>query len=269
MRVDALFVALAVSVAASAPASAQASATADALAQQLWKRPASEGRVGTMHFRLVAASGAVRQRQAVMLHSDRPDAVRLAIFFQQPASIANTAFLSHDYRAKADETWLFLPVTERVRRIPASQRADPFLGTDLSFGDLKDNFRFSPDDWTFSGGETRTYRGKPHRVLIGAARTPAIAREMGYSAFRAMICPETLFPMLTEFDDREGKPLKRVEIEEMGVVGGTHTAMRFVVRNLGSGHRTEIHFTNMKPVPGLKPALFTPERLADGPPAVR
>ncbi|MFN3592209.1 MAG: outer membrane lipoprotein-sorting protein, partial [Thermaurantiacus sp.] len=176
------------------PVAAQPGLSADAIAKRVWEREASEGRVGTMHFQLVAASGAVRRRQALMLHSDRRDAVRLAIFFQQPASIANTAFLSHDHRAKPDETWLFLPATERVRRIPASQRADAFLGTDLSFGDLKDGFRFAPEDWTFAGGEQRSFRGRPHLWLTGRARTPEIARETGYSAFRALICPETLFP---------------------------------------------------------------------------
>lgn len=265
MRAEGLAIALALLL---LPAAARPSAAADSLAQRVWARSASEGRVGTMHFELVAASGAVRRRQALMLHSDRPDAVRLAIFFQQPASIASTAFLSHDHRAKADETWLFLPATERVRRIPASQRADAFLGTDLSFGDLKDGFRFAPEDWVFEGGETRSFRGRPHLWLAGRARSPAIARETGYGAFRALICPDTLFPMLTDYDDREGKPVKRVEIHETARIGGTWTAIRFTATNQRTGHRTAVHFTGMRHVQGLGTALFSPDRLADGAPRI-
>jgi hypothetical protein len=256
-------------VLAASPVDAQPASPADTIARQVWERPASEGRVGTMHFRLVAASGAVRERQATMLHSDRPDAVRLAIFFQRPAAIANTAFLSHDNRGRPDETWLFLPATERVRRIPSSQRSEAFLGTDLTYGDLKDNFRFSPEDWTFGGGETRPFRGRPHIWLTGRARTPAIARETGYSAFRALVDPDTLFPIFTEYDDREGRPLKRVEIHSVEKVGQTWTAMRFTATNLGTRHRTEVHFTDMRQAPGLRPAMFAAERLPDGPPAIR
>lgn len=252
-----------------APTKAQPAGSADAVAERVWARPASEGRVGTMHFRLVSSSGSVRERQATILHSDRPDAVRLAIFFERPAAIASTAFLSHDNRGKPDETWLFLPATERVRRIPASQRSEAFLGTDLSYGDLKDNFRFSPEDWVFSGGETRQYRGRPHVWLTGRARSPAIARETGYGAFRALVDPDTLFPMLTEFDDREGKPLKRVEIASVEKVGTTWTAMRFEATNLVTGHRTAVHFTGMRQVPALRPAMLSADRLPDGPPALR
>lgn len=259
--------AIAAALLAAAPLAA--SPAADAIAAKVWARPANEGRVGTMHFRLVAASGAARQRQALMIHSDRPDAVRLAIYFRQPAAIANTAFLSHDHRHKAGETWLFLPATDRVRRIPASERADNFLGTDLSYGDLKDNFRFSPEDWIFAGGEARQHRGKPHVWLTGRARSPAIARETGYSAFRALIDPDTLFPVLAEYDDREGQPLKRVEVQAIERIGGTWTAMRFVARNQRSGHQTEVHFTDMRHVPGLRPDSLSPERLPDGPPVIR
>jgi hypothetical protein len=251
------------------PGVAQPAAAPDAIARKVWERPASEGRVGTMHFRLVAASGTVRERQATMIHSDRPDAVRLAIFFERPAAIATTAFLSHAYRDRPDESWLFLPATGRVRRIPASQRADAFLGTDLSYGDLKDNFRFARADWSFGGGETRPFRGKPHVWLTGQVRSGAIAREMGYSAFRALVDPETLFPVQTEFDDREGKPVKRVEIAAVEKVGDTWTAMRFTVIHLVTGHRTEVHFTGMRQVHQLKPTLLAPDRLPDGPPVLR
>lgn len=250
-----------------APATAQSAA--DRIAAKVWNRPANEGRVGVMQFQLISASGSTRQREALMLHSDRPDAIRIAIFFQKPAALTNTAFLSHDYRDKADDTWLFLPATERVRRIPQSQRSDAFLGTDLSYGDIKDNFRFSPEDWAFAGGEQRMHQGKPHIWLTGRAKSPAVAKETGYGAFRALIDPVTLFPAVTEYDDREGKPAKRVEVLETREIGGAWTAMRFTAQNLNSGHQTQVRFANMRHVPGLPVNSFLPDRLPDGPPALR
>ncbi len=252
-----------------APSPVQAAPTADGLARQIWDRPAAQGRTGVMHFRLMAKSGSSRDRRAVMLHADRADGMRLAIHFEQPAAIARTAFLTVDKPGRPEDAYLFLPATERVRRIPAAQRGEAFLGTDLSYGDLRDNFRFPPDLWQFSGGETVERGGRRLLVLNGTARTPAEARAMGYGAFRALVDPASLFPVEISFDDREGRPLKRIEVRAVERIGTTWTAMRFVASNLQTGHSTEVHFTDMRDAPGLALSSFAPDRLSDGPPRLR
>lgn len=256
--------------AAQAPAAQAQTAAADArergrvLAEQVYHRPANSGRVGTMHFRLVNERGAVRERTALMAHAEREEDVRVAIFFTRPAAIRDTAFLSHDRHAQEDQNWLFLPATERVRRLPASERGDYFMGTDLSYGDIRDDFKFNPEDWEFEAGEP-TPEGL---ALSGIARSDALAREMGYGAFEAVIDPDTLFPVHIRFDDHDGDPLKVVEVQEQGLVGGAWTVLRFSVQNLQRGHRTEIHFTDMRHVPGLSETVFNPSRLAFGVPRI-
>lgn len=246
-----------------------AHAAPDTLARQVWERPAATGRTGIMHFQLISKSGSVRERRAVMLHADRADGMRLAIHFEQPAAIARTAFLTVDQPGRPEDAYLYLPATQRVRRIPAAQRGEAFLGTDLSYGDLRDNFRFPPDLWTFTGGNEVVRQGRRLLALSGAARSPEQARTMGYSKFEALIDPATLFPTEITFTDREGQPLKRVEVTKVEKIGSTWTAMRFVASNLQTGHRTEVHFTDMRDAPGLSPRSFAPDRLPDGPPSAR
>lgn len=235
-----------------------------ALAEQILARPANEGRVGEMHFSLVNARGARRERKALMAHSDTGELVRIAIFFTAPGAIRETAFLSHDAPGDDDQNWLYLPATERVRRLPVSERGDYFMGTDLTYGDIRDDFKFPLEDWDFEhGGESGE-----GIVLRGTARSADVVRETGYGGFEAIVDPQTLFPVIVRYADGDGAPLKEVRIEEQQQIGGAWTAMRFVVENLQRQHRTEIVFENMRHVPALGDAVFNPASLSLGVPRI-
>lgn len=239
-----------------------------ALARLVAERPANEGRVGTMHFRMESQSGSARERQALMIHSDTGEAERIAIFFTAPAMIEETAFLSFNHETRADENWLYLPATARVRRLPVSERGDYFMGTDLTYGDIKDNFKFGLDEWDFTAAGEETADGRTYPVLEGMARDAGTARELGYGSFRARIDPVTAFPVWIAYTDPDGDPLKQVAVTEIETVGEAWTAMRFTARNLQTGHTTDVWFTDMRHVPDLDDSVFDPDALAYGIPDV-
>lgn len=268
MRFPRSVAALALALTASLAHADATDAGALELATRVATRPANEGRAGMMHFRLENDAGSVRTRTALMLHSERNDVERIAIFFTQPAMIEETAFLSLNAATAPDENWLYLPATDRVRRLPASDRGDYFMGTDLTYGDIRDNFKFDLDDWQFRAPGSGDSSEGNHAVLEGSARTPALAKEMGYASFRARIDTATAFPVWIEYTDSDGEALKRVEVLEIARVGDADTAMRFSVTNLQTGHRTEVHFTDMRHVPDVADSLFEPEALAYGLPEV-
>ncbi len=259
---------LALTMPAGADTALTASVDAMSLARHVADRPSNEGRVGTMHFRLESSSHRIREREALLVHSQTDETERIAIFFTAPAMIEETAFLSFNHAVAEDENWLFLPATERVRRLPVSDRGDYFLGTDLTYGDIKDNFKFGVDDWTFSLAPDETVSGETFPVLTGQARTPETAQEMGYASFRARIDVETAFPVWVEYTDTDGEPLKRVEVLEIGKVGGVFTALHFSAENLQTGHKTDVHLTGMRHVPDLDDGVFDPHALAYGVPDV-
>jgi hypothetical protein len=239
-----------------------------ALATLVAERPANEGRAGTMHFLLTNSSGREREREALMVHSETDRTERIAIFFSAPAMIEETAFLSFNHEMREDENWLYLPATERVRRLPVSDRGDYFLGTDLTYGDIKDNFKFGLEDWTFDTDGEVVVDGKSFPVLTGIAKTPEIGIEMGYAAFRAHIDTETAFPIWIEYSDTDGDLLKHVEVLDIQLIGGAQTALHFKAENVQTGHRTDIRFTGMRHVPDLDESIFDPDSIAYGVPDV-
>lgn len=238
------------------------------LAQAIYERPASAGRVGTMNFKLINKRGRSRERVALMAHSEIEHTTRVAIFFTAPAAIQNTAFLSHEHELSDDDAWLYLPATERVRRLPASERGDAFMGTDLSYGDIRDNFRFPLEHWRFSASGTRQVDGRELIALQGLAVSQESAREMGYGRFEALVDETSLFPVVIEYFDVHDQPLKRVTVSNIGLVGEAWTALAFEVANHQTGHRTEVFFDNMRAVPDLSERVFQPVALADGVPRI-
>lgn len=245
--------------------SAIATPSAGSLAERVAERPANEGRVGEMHFTLTDQNGRTRNRVATLVHSERGDVVKIAIHFTSPATISETAFLSHDYTDQLDQTWLYLPATERVRRLPSSDRGDTFMGTDLTYGDVKDNFKFQLGDWSFDEGASVSKDGRTLLELTGTA-TPDAKEEMGYSAFEALIDAETLFPVEITYTDADGDALKRIEVLEQAVVGGAWTAIHFRAENLQTGHSTDIELKDMRYEPDLDADLLDSDMLDEGAP---
>jgi len=224
--------------------------SAQQLAQRIVDRPANAGRTGEMLFAMRNKKGRKRERAAVLLYADHPDVTKLAIHFTAPAAIRDTGFLSHNADDGPDQSWLYLPATDRVRRLPASDRGDYFMGTDLTYGDLQDNFKFALDDWSFTSVGSEQREEKTLIELVGEAQETA-RKPMGYSSFRALIDPATLFPVFVVYCDVDGEPLKQIEILQQEQVDGVWTATRFAIQNLQTGHFTEVVLRNMRSVPDL------------------
>ena len=236
------------------------------IAERVRNRPANEGRVGNMHFVLRNAAGRERKRSALLIHSEQQHQTKIAIFFTSPAALQDTVFLSHDFEQQEDENWLYLPVTKRVRRIPSANRGDYFMGTDMTYGDIKDDFKFSLEDWDFSLGESASNLPENHAVLLGVAKSEAKKHELGYASFYAVIDLNSYLPVEVRYTDTEGKPLKEVFVLEQAMVGGAWTAMQFTINQLQLGHQTNITLEDMRYIPNLPDTLLSTEAISYGVP---
>ncbi len=240
---------------------------AEELAQRVNGRAANEGRTGTMHFVLTNKRGHQRKRTAQIFHADLNSETSVAIYFTAPSAIQDTAFLSLDRsEAEQDENWLFLPATQRVRRLPVSERGDHFMGTDLTYGDIKDNFKFPADDWIFDVCDDNQRLVFDQPCLTGEAVSPKVASELGYSRFIASIDPATWFPSVVRYFDLQGRELKEVKVERQELIGDAWTAMSFTLQNRQTNHSTAVRFTDMEYRPDLPPVVFAIDSMEFGVP---
>jgi hypothetical protein len=228
----------------------------DEVARLINGRPNGDLRTGEITFEILDARGRSRQRTAKLAVGAMDDSHRIVLAFTKPSTIRETAFLSHnhDNPELADETWLFLPATDLVRRMPESDLADSFMGTELSFGDVADDFKFGLDDYSFAAAEG----AGGALILKGVASSPAKARELGYSSFSATVDPSTWFPIEITFTDTRNEPLKTITVEEVSEVGASFSAVKFRIENIQTGKKTNVTVKDLEPAPDLAERTFDP-----------
>ena len=250
--------------------SAQANTQMSALelANNVVTRAANDGRAGNMHFTLHNDTGGVRKRSALFVHSVEQGNTKIGIYFTAPAALQNTGFLSYDKVSGSDENWLYLPATDRVRKLPASSKGDYFMGTDLTYGDIKDNFKFTLTDWNFVLGEKQVIEQKEYYVLKGATKTNAKTVDLGYSSFVALIDPETYFPLKIDYTDTDGSPLKTISVKRLERIADAWIATHFTVINAQLAHKTEVVLSDVKHIPDLPQSILTADELSYGVPSI-
>ena len=183
-------------------------------------------------------------------------------FFETPANVKGTGFLTFDYADSEheDDQWLYLPAVRKVRRISASDRGDYFMGTDFTYEDIKQNGRISLADYTL----TRLPDDGPLLRLRGQARTAEIAQELGYSEVTFSINPDHWLVIKSEYLDPKGVPLKTTEISDIRLVDGIWTRHRLLCKNRINGHQSLFVFSDVDYRTELDDNLFTQQSLRRG-----
>jgi hypothetical protein len=222
----------------------------------------------TMTIELAEKDGSVRTRVTRSFRRDFGDARRSVLFFEDPPNLKDTALLTFDYPEphRDDDQWLYLPALRKSRRIATSERGRAFLGTDLSYEDMKKETRLSLDDYRWRTLGEESVDG--HRCLVVEA-TPvddATARELGYGRVRIRVDAELWVPRFAEYWAPAGEALKTIRLREIEAVQGIWTPLRIEALTLASGHRTTLAFRDIDYLREVPEELFTESALARGAP---
>jgi outer membrane lipoprotein-sorting protein len=81
------------------------------------------------------------------------DEERSLVYFQSPRDIRGTGLLTYSFREGEEEQWLYLPALRRTKRISASGRSSPFMGSEFAYEDLAPTFP-SQFEYSYIGEET-------------------------------------------------------------------------------------------------------------------
>lgn len=218
-----------------------------------------------LRFVLKPKTGNEQIRESLAYRSVDPQMRKLAIVFDAPAAIRGSSFLSWDARelGAADDQWLYLPTLRRTRRIPARDRGSYFLGTDLTYDDIRSFGRIDVTEYRL--GQPQAVAGQTGVVEIeGEPASAAIAKDLGYSRVRWQVDTNRHFVLRSSHWDLQQAPLKNVNYERIENIGGVWVAQRITVDNLKTGHRTELDFTEVVNEASFDPVRLTPAGLERG-----
>ncbi len=173
-----------------------------------------------------------RRLQITRKQSSTPG--RALVRFLEPGDIRGTAMLLIENKDRFDDIYLYLPSLGTVRHLAASQRADSFFGTDVSFEDLEPKMVEDVEVRSLGQG-TSGAGGEPCSLV---ETRPRVSADSGYE--RAVSCIEPRRALILWSDlYRRGRVVKRIEVDAASVreIGASHIPFR--ARVIGHDRETE------------------------------
>lgn len=212
---------------------------------------------------LINADGKKRTRVLSMLRKNLPGGreQRYFLYFHEPGDVRRTAFLVWKYPEKDDDRWIFIPAVNMTRRIAARDSRSSFVGSDFSYEDI------SGRDITADSHTVLREEKLGDAACYVVQSTPKAAAD--FSRKLSWIDKASWLPLKEEYYDAQNK-LARVftadKTETISAGGKTYpTVVKRTMKNVQSGHRTEVVFENVSYDVGIPPDVFTERSLQQAP----
>lgn len=168
--------------------------------------------------------------------------------FTEPARDAGNATLK-----LGDDMWVFTPRLNRVVKIPFSMMASSWMGSDFSYNDLAKSDQLVVD---FDNRVTSTETSDGHVVYVIEA-TPHRAAPVIWGKEVVKIRDDDLLLEQTFFD-QDGKPIKRLSAQAIGMLGGRRYVTRLRMAKLEAADEwTELDYRDARFDLDLPDGLFT------------
>lgn len=93
-----------------------------------------------MEMVLIDKNGNTRERTIRSFSRDVGEDTHTIMFFESPADVKDTGFLTYDYDDddKDDDQWLYLPALKKTKRIASGDKSGSFMGSDFNYADMTD-----------------------------------------------------------------------------------------------------------------------------------
>ncbi len=212
-----------------------------------------------VNMKLINRQGKERIREFVMLRRNEQlgGNQKYFIYFFRPADVERTTFMIWKYPEKDDDRWLFIPAINLVRRIAANDKRSSFVGSDFTYEDVSGR-DVESDVHTLVREEE--VNGRDCFVLESVPR-----EEAEYAKKVSWIDKQNSLPLKEEYYDLQQDLYKVYASDEVKEIDGFPTVVRRTMRNVKTGHRTEVVFDTVQYGVGLKESLFS-ERYLRNPP---
>ncbi len=238
---------------------------ADPSAQEIVKRSldafyyAGNDMRAKVSMKLINSQGDVRERELTMLRINLGNTgdQRYYIYFHSPADVRGTSFLVWKYPGKESDRWIYLPALKLVKRIAADDKRSSFVGSDFTYEDVSGR---NLEDETHIFVRKDSLGGRPTYVVESRPKTV-----IDYSRRLSWIDSERWLPLKEEYFDARNEPLRTFTADKVELIGGQWTITARSMKNLQSGHRTEVVYQEEGYDVGLVPDVFTERYLRDAP----
>ncbi len=223
-------------------------------------RPDGDTRSSSMEMKLVNKSGSTRVRKITSYAMDVGEDTKTIMFFQYPNDVKGTGFLTVNYDDvnKEDDKWLYLPALKKTRRISGkSSKTDYFMGSDFTYDDIG---KRNVDEDTHKLLREESADGYDYYVIES---TPKKEGEI-FSKKLVWVRKDCDVVAKVEFYDKLGKLHRQMVSSDIKKVDGFWTIGKMEMKNVQTGHSTELLFLDPKFNIQLDSKIFSVNKLERG-----
>jgi outer membrane lipoprotein-sorting protein len=172
------------------------------------------------------------------------------VTFTSPRDIRGTALLTYSHRNKDDDQWLYLPALRRSKRIAASNRSSPFMGSEFAYEDLS-ALQVSDYDYRYLGEEVIQ-----KSLCFVIERTPTYEGS-GYSKQKVWLDQAEYRVVKIDYWDKKNRKLKTLIFGKYAKYGGDYWKPGIAkMLNLQTRAVTTLWWSNYRFQTGLKRSDF-------------
>ncbi len=184
------------------------------------------------------------------------------IYFEEPADVAGTIFLSIKPEGGEARMWLYLPALGMAKEIVAEQRKQSFAGSTFSYKDVGSRSFADKYSAKLVGEETVKIGDKSYDCYV-LELTAKPDSDADYPTAKAWVDKNSFLMLRSEDYNSEGKLERTMEVTKIGEFEGKLVADKMVATNTLDGSSTTITFLERKrPADPIPDSVFDPNNLA-------
>lgn len=219
-----------------------------------------------MEMILISKRGKRRVRKIRTFSKDKGADTFRIMFFQHPADVKDTGFLTYDYDdpQKDDDQWLYLPALRKTKRIASRDKSNSFMGSDLNYSDMTSR---NLEDYDFTLVKEIEVRGAKAWLIESIPRDDAVIEETGYKKSLLFVRQDNYFVIRAINWEKDGGYLKYMDIKKLELIDGIWVATeRHVTKKRAKQmvHKTILRLSNVRFNQGLSLDMFSVRRLEKG-----
>lgn len=211
-----------------------------------------------------------RTRNLTMYRLDQGEDSKYLAQFESPADIRGTSYLNYDWDDpdRDDDSWLYLPALQRVKRIASSDTSDSFLGSDFTYADIN-GYEIDWYDYTFIN-DSEMVDGHDCWVIEAVPKPQFQSRAeeaTGYSRLQAWIRKDNFIRVQGQAWELRGNRIKYFSASDIELIDDVWTVMRrqaITTRNGRREHASVLQVNEIEYNVEVSEETFTTENMQRG-----
>ncbi len=250
-----------------APSGAAADdAKARAIMTQVNDRDDGDNQTSELRMVLIDSHNNRRERDIKTFRKDKGKDTYTIMFFESPADVKGTGFLTYDYAeaGKDDDQWLYLPALRKSKRIASTDKSGSFMGSDFNYSDMT-----KPDleDYDFTLLKEEEVEGQQTWLIQAVPRSDAKKDEIGYEKSQVWVREDNYVVVRAQRWVYKSSRMKFMKVNKLERIDGVWVSTEFqMVTREGQAtvHATVLQFNNVRFNQKLPESLFTVRQLEKG-----